>query len=390
VERVGGRAEARVEHPRCPYCHEGVRPADDKEPCLGCMAWHHAACWDEHGGCAACGRGVEPGDVARPPDEKLREGQGEVAGFAVGEVIRHSESPYDPTLHAGQDLATGQPVEVHLFGPPPKGASRSLARLRLEARHFTGFEADPGLVRVLAVGPREDGGAYVVVEPCAGTPLDEPDRSLTPAEAVDQVAALARVVRTLHARGLGNLLRFPRAVAWEGGRLRLRLWEPLQHWLAPSANEHLTGHGPLGPVEDHLFMPPELGRVGQVDQRTDVYGLGLVLYRLVTGRHALSGTSVVELFQSHKRIPPPEDAVPDLSPHLRRVLGKALEVDRDRRYADVDALLRDLEALQHPQVEADEPSLWSQRRPPGVAWGAALMLLIISAVFLLLLLVQLR
>jgi hypothetical protein len=47
-----------VDHPRCPYCHEFVRPGDDeaKQSCGSCMAWHHAECWGEHGGCAACNR----------------------------------------------------------------------------------------------------------------------------------------------------------------------------------------------------------------------------------------------------------------------------------------------------------------------------------------------
>lgn len=68
-------AGPRVEHPRCPFCHDAVRPGDeDKQACGACMAWHHAACWGEHGGCAGCGAGAPvraraPGVGAKGEDE---------------------------------------------------------------------------------------------------------------------------------------------------------------------------------------------------------------------------------------------------------------------------------------------------------------------------------
>ncbi len=56
-----------VDHPTCPYCKDAVAPVDDKTACAGCMAWLHAACWNEHGACSACG-GEQPltGDGVKP------------------------------------------------------------------------------------------------------------------------------------------------------------------------------------------------------------------------------------------------------------------------------------------------------------------------------------
>ncbi|MEZ6185515.1 MAG: hypothetical protein R3F62_10965 [Planctomycetota bacterium] len=51
---------------RCPYCHDAIDPADLKRPCLACMAWHHAACFDEHPRCAACDASVEDDPEPRP------------------------------------------------------------------------------------------------------------------------------------------------------------------------------------------------------------------------------------------------------------------------------------------------------------------------------------
>lgn len=58
--------EVRVERDRCPFCHDAVRPTDEKVACDGCMAWHHAACWRDHGTCAACGFSGPPSRPERP------------------------------------------------------------------------------------------------------------------------------------------------------------------------------------------------------------------------------------------------------------------------------------------------------------------------------------
>ncbi len=56
-----------VQHPRCPFCHEAVTPAEPhKRACGACMGWHHDACWQEHGGCAACGAGGGASAARRP------------------------------------------------------------------------------------------------------------------------------------------------------------------------------------------------------------------------------------------------------------------------------------------------------------------------------------
>ncbi|MEZ6185516.1 MAG: hypothetical protein R3F62_10970 [Planctomycetota bacterium] len=58
-----------VERPRCPYCHDAIEADDAKQPCLACMAWHHAACAAEHPRCAAC---EAPLSDAAPPRRRRR------------------------------------------------------------------------------------------------------------------------------------------------------------------------------------------------------------------------------------------------------------------------------------------------------------------------------
>lgn len=59
---------------RCPFCHEGIQLSERKSGCPECMAWHHEACWQEHGQCASCGATLDANDSSnlisdpsRPP-----------------------------------------------------------------------------------------------------------------------------------------------------------------------------------------------------------------------------------------------------------------------------------------------------------------------------------
>jgi hypothetical protein len=62
-----GKLDVGLKRGACPYCKEDVRPTDEKVACDGCMAWHHADCWVDHGACSACGAARPSGlDSATP------------------------------------------------------------------------------------------------------------------------------------------------------------------------------------------------------------------------------------------------------------------------------------------------------------------------------------
>ena len=53
-EKEGEKTQVRVNHPRCPYCHDDIRGGEDNRACHACLTWHHSECWAE-GGCVTCG-----------------------------------------------------------------------------------------------------------------------------------------------------------------------------------------------------------------------------------------------------------------------------------------------------------------------------------------------
>ncbi|WP_407653847.1 serine/threonine protein kinase [Archangium lipolyticum] len=93
------------------------------------------------------------------------------------------------------------------------------------------------------------------------------------------------------------------------------------------------------------YMPPERFRGVETDRRMDVYGLGVVLYELLTGHKPYETDSGGELVRAilYEQPVPVTKWRPELQPALRRILERAMAKEREHRYADCRALQADLE-----------------------------------------------
>src|SRR5713101_353155 len=143
---------------------------------------------------------------------------------------------------------------------------------------------------------------------------------------------------------------------------------------------HLTSSGvAVGTV---AYMSPEQVRGQELDERTDLFSLGLVLYEMATGKQAFAGNTSGVIFEAIlNRSPIPAARLnPAVSPQLEQIIDKALEKDRSLRYRTAADLGADLQRLKRDSDSARAFHVTSGSTPEPVrkrawipfAWAGAL------------------
>ncbi len=206
----------------------------------------------------------------------------------------------------------------------------------------------PNVVAIHERGHHE-GDPFIVMDMLEGEPLDARlDRAgpLHPATAAAIVGQLARGVAHLHARGILHRDLKPANVILVAGE-RPVLTDFGLAGFDESASRRLTRTGEV--LGTPAFMPPEQagGEPDEIDERSDVYGLGATLFTLLTGRAPFEGKELINLINAVlMRTPPaPSALVPGVPPELDAICARCLQKERGDRYPTADALAEALEVV---------------------------------------------
>src|SRR5216117_2607355 len=257
-----------------------------------------------------------------------------------------------------------------------------LKRFRREAEAAASLD-HPSIVPIYEVGER-DGSCYFSMKFVEGGQLDEVVKR-APLSIRQAVELIAKVARTVHYAHEHSILH--------------RDIKPGNILLDQKGEPHLTDFGLARLVETEStvtrtlevlgtpsYMAPEqaVGNNAAVSNATDVYGLGAVLYQLLTGQPPFAGGTTYETIKLLLDTEPrsPRLLNPKIDRDLSTICLKCLEKDPKRRYSSALALAEDLERwLKHEPIQARHTGIvargrkWMQRNPTRALLVACLVTL---------------
>ena len=264
-------------------------------------------------------------------------------------------------VYRARDTQLDRTVAIKILSADAGPASR--AQLVREARTASAL-SHPHIVTIHSV--EEDAGVdFIVMEYAAGMSLAELSPSGLPSETViDYALQLSSALATAHAAGIvhrdikpGNVIVTPGGLKVLDFGLARRSATPDEHTRALVNDATFTAPGVL--IGTAGYMPPEHITGAAADARGDVFGFGVLLYRLIAGRPPFSGATMWQILDATVHADPqPLDVVRPGTPRaLVEVVKRCLAKNPDDRYqsgAEVHAALVELRNATTPrEVRAD-------------------------------------
>jgi serine/threonine-protein kinase len=254
---------------------------------------------------------------------------------------------------------------------------QALERFRREARAASALN-HPGICTIYDIG-EQDGHAFIAMEFIDGQtlrshiggkplPLDEIlNLGMQIADALDAAHAAGIIHRDIKPANI-FITKRGQAKVLDFGLAKL-----ISKGVAGSESDSSSGSSASTSIVGMIsgtpsYMSPEQIRGDDLDPRTDIFSLGLVLYEMATGRQAFgggTGGAVIEAVLT--RPPSPIRSInADIPPRLEDIINEALRKNRDERYqsaaeirADLERIRRDADSGRFPVAVADDPNLSS-------------------------------
>jgi eukaryotic-like serine/threonine-protein kinase len=250
-------------------------------------------------------------------------------------------------------LQLHQSVAIKFLSPLLASEDTAVRRFLQEARAAAQIRSEH-VVRVFDVDTLETGTPYIVMELLEGEDLStmlERRRCLHPSEAVDYVLQACEAVAEAHLLGIvhrdlkpANLFKCNRADQMPF----VKVVDFGVSKLLPTARIAWSSRAATGPhtvMGTPMYASPEQLRCStQVDVRTDIWALGVILYELIAGKPPFRGNTLFELRAKIAKEPlePLNELQPEVMVELGAVVAKCMAKEPDERYATVADLAKAL------------------------------------------------
>lgn len=236
--------------------------------------------------------------------------------------------------------------------------TEGLLRFNVEAEATAKLQ-HPNVVRIHKLG--QGAPAHYVMEKLVGKPLDailKERNRLNLEEALEVGIQVATGLDYMHSNGIVHRDLKPANIFWvnDGNDSRLVVNDfglalDLTKLQGLQQEQRLTLTGEI--MGTPAFMPPEqtLGKAIDIDGRADVYALGAILYKAVTGINPYAGNGLMAILSKimdpseHAKRVPVSRLNPNVPKELEAIIDKALSHDREDRYQTAAEMLEDLRAL---------------------------------------------
>jgi serine/threonine-protein kinase len=246
-------------------------------------------------------------------------------------------------VYLAQDEELGRRVAIKILDDRHARDEQFVERFRREAQHAAGL-SHPNIVSIYDRGEAE-GTYYIAMEYVEGRTLKELLVARGPSPlgiAIDYTRQILSALRFAHRNGIVHRDIKPHNVIVDGeGRVKVMDFGIAR---AGAASQMTEAGSIIGTAQ---YLSPEQARGAPVDQTSDLYSTGIVLYELLTGTVPFTGDTPVEIAMKHlSQVPePPSLHRPEVPRDLDYVALRALAKDTSDRYHSAEEMDSDLERI---------------------------------------------
>jgi serine/threonine protein kinase/tetratricopeptide (TPR) repeat protein len=298
--------------------------------------------------CGKCTTSLKPSENIPPrtetieaPKEELTTGSTFAGRYQIIEELGKGGMG---RVYKAQDTELKEKVALKLIKPEISSDKKTVERFQNELKYARKI-VHKNVGRMYDLG-KEEGSYYITMEYVEGQDLKgmiRQSKQLTIGTAISIAKQVSEGLAEAHKLGVIHRdLKPSNVMIDKDGNARI-----MDFGIARSVEgKGITGAGVM--IGTPEYMPPEQAEAKEVDQRSDIYSFGVILYEMLTGRVPFEGDTALSIAMKHKGEEPkdPREYNSQVSEDLSHIILRCLEKEMDKRYQSAGELRSDLENVE--------------------------------------------